>query len=195
LEVSVSDQVIILPDDVWVGKDEAHAYRLRVVDHRRDGRVVCERLGPQFERFGHRTQITVTEYQLLAAYEPSGEQDFGISCASCGSLDTWGYPGNAGCRSCGAHVEVAIGGDAVAWVERAEGDDAFKVLQRVVDDLRDLGYLDKDHGVALSAKPILMRVESDVEAKINGREDENCYIECTARARRPELFWRVERSA
>ena len=69
------------------------------------------------------------------------------------------------------------------------------MLKLVVNDLRNLGYLDKDQGVALSAKPILMRVESDVEAKINGRQDENCYVECTSRARRPELFWRVERAA
>jgi hypothetical protein len=92
-------------------------------------------------------------------------------------------------------LEVAIGGDAVAWVERVDGDDPFDVLKLVVNDLRYLGYLDKDQGVALSAKPILMRVESDVEAKINGRADENCYIECTTRARHPYPFWRVERAA
>jgi hypothetical protein len=38
--------------------------------------------------------------------------------------------------------------------------------------------------------PVLMREESEVEAKINGHEFP-CWVECTRRARKPEPFWRV----
>lgn len=45
----------------------------------------------------------------------------------------------------------------------------------------------------LHLTPVLMREESEVEANINGHEFP-MYVECTARAKRPLPYWRVEGS-
>jgi hypothetical protein len=69
-----------------------------------------------------------------------------------------------------------------------------EVVELVERELRDLGYLDEDQTVSLQAKRVLMRMETDVEARIAGRDGENCLVECTSRARRPYPYWRVERA-
>lgn len=81
----------------------------------------------------------------------------------------------------------------VCWVYRNPLDREEEIVQLVLDDLRQLGYLESDDTVNLRATPILMRVETDVEARIAGREGENCMLECTKRAKYPEPYWRVER--
>lgn len=42
----------------------------------------------------------------------------------------------------------------------------------------------------VALEPVLMREESEVEAKIAGHEFP-CWVECTRRAKHPEPFWRV----
>lgn len=91
-----------------------------------------------------------------------------------------------------ADVEV---GSAVCWMERYDGDDPHELLKLVIADLRDLGYLTDDDSVALSAVPVLMRLQSEVEGRISGFEGEPMMVECTARAKRPLPHWRIERTA
>jgi hypothetical protein len=55
--------------------------------------------------------------------------------------------------------------------------------------LRDwIGY---DSVEAVKLTPVLLREESEVESKINGHEFP-FMVECTARARHPEPYWRIE---
>lgn len=64
----------IIPDAEWVGKGKGNRYKVRILDTRRDGRVICERTGmPSAGQSVVGTEITVTPEQLRAAYEPSGE--------------------------------------------------------------------------------------------------------------------------
>lgn len=51
-------QDVPLPDEVWAGVGGAAGQRIRIVDTRRDGRVVFERIAG-------------------AAFEPTGDYDFG----------------------------------------------------------------------------------------------------------------------
>jgi hypothetical protein len=71
-----------------------------------------------------------------------------------------------------------------AWIERCEGDDPVQVVDEAIDvfDLRDYGKWE--------ASPVLVREESEVEARIAGHE---CpwYIECTPRAKGAQPFWRI----
>jgi hypothetical protein len=46
----------------------------------------------------------------------------------------------------------------------------------------------------ITLAPVLMREESEVEARINGHEFPQ-WVECTARAKSPERFWRVTHDA
>jgi hypothetical protein len=55
------------------------------------------------------------------------------------------------------------------------------------------GAVDADS--PLSATDVLMRLQSEIEAKINGGDDDGNpqWVQCTKRARRPVAYWRVEK--
>lgn len=51
-----------------------------------------------------------------------------------------------------------------------------------------------EEAAELRLTPVLMRLESEVEAKIKGREFPN-WVECTTRASKSDPYWRVERTS
>lgn len=73
----------------------------------------------------------------------------------------------------------------LGWVSR----DQYPVREVAEEHARRwLGY---GHTDPLQLTPVLLRLESDVEAAINGHEFA-FYVECTERARSPHPYWRVE---
>lgn len=66
----------IIPDAVWCGHEGAEDMKVRIIDNRRDGRVVVERIAGAPER-DLRRELTVTPEQLRAAFHPTDEWDFG----------------------------------------------------------------------------------------------------------------------
>lgn len=83
------------------------------------------------------------------------------------------------------------------WVGRPEG-----WLSRIVfsDPEEAITFaaeqLTFEHGRQITREqielhPVLLREQSEVEAKVAGNEFP-CWVECTTRARRAEPFWRVE---
>lgn len=82
--------------------------------------------------------------------------------------------------------EIASEDGIVAYVAR----DAFPTADSAIAAaVREDGLGRPAPG--MRAEPILMREESEVEAKINGHEFP-LWVECTKRARRYERYWRVE---
>lgn len=76
--MSSSEDGWITPDAVWRGNGDAGEYRVRIVDIRRDGRVMLERISvPGRPRLDPRPELTVTADQLKQAFCPTGEFDFG----------------------------------------------------------------------------------------------------------------------
>jgi hypothetical protein len=77
------------------------------------------------------------------------------------------------------------------WVGRPQG-----WLSRITftDPEEAITVAATELGVArerIELRPVLMRQQSEVEAKIPGNEFP-CWVECTTRARRCEPFWRIE---
>ena len=66
---------VVVPDELWRGKGGGEQF-VRIVDTRRDGRVVIERTAGAPD-YALRHEITVEQDQLRQAYEPTGEFDFG----------------------------------------------------------------------------------------------------------------------
>lgn len=66
----------IWPDSVWCGKGDAEYMRVRIVDLRRDGRVVIERIAGAPDH-ALRRELTVEEAQLRQAFVPTPDWDFG----------------------------------------------------------------------------------------------------------------------
>jgi hypothetical protein len=58
-------------DSIWCDRGEGNS-RVKIVDHRRDGRVVIERISGAATHALHR-EITVTREQLTAAFTPLSE--------------------------------------------------------------------------------------------------------------------------
>jgi hypothetical protein len=66
---------LIVPDAVWCDKGEGNQ-RIRIVDTRRDGRIIMERIAGVPD-YAQRREVTVTEWQLRQAFKPTDEWDFG----------------------------------------------------------------------------------------------------------------------
>lgn len=69
------DARLIEEDAIWQGRgagtdDDASGYKLKILDIRRDGRVICERIAVPSNDRSALGEITVTPEQLLTAYEP-----------------------------------------------------------------------------------------------------------------------------
>jgi hypothetical protein len=77
------------------------------------------------------------------------------------------------------------GGDdtILGWLSREAVPSESEARALAADEL-----LEPPESLALT--PVLMRVESEVEAKINGHEAP-LWVECTSRAKKAEPFWRV----
>lgn len=76
----------------------------------------------------------------------------------------------------------------VGWVSR-EGVSEAEAIEVARRDAQSL-----EACVPLKIEPVLMRLQSEVEARINGGDEDGnpLWVECTKRARRPVPYWRVE---
>ncbi len=68
---------VIMPDEIWAGRGNGSKQRIRIVDTRRDGRVVFERIAGSPD-YTLRQEHTTAQENIRAAFEPTGEFDFGF---------------------------------------------------------------------------------------------------------------------
>lgn len=79
----------------------------------------------------------------------------------------------------------------LGWMIRPPGEE--QAARSAVQE-RAMEYVRREVGIVdghLHLTPVLLREESEVEAKINGHESP-LWVECTARAKRAESYWRIE---
>lgn len=78
--------------------------------------------------------------------------------------------------------EMASENGVIAYVARGAYPDPRAAIARA---MRECGGRPGAKAVA-----VLLRLESQVETKINGHEDQ-LWVECTARAKSPVAYWKV----
>lgn len=81
--------------------------------------------------------------------------------------------------------EAAYEGGAFGWISRSAVPDAEEAITLAAEALQDYPR------ERIQLRPVLMREQSEVEAKIAG-EEFPLWVQCTKRARQHEPFWRVE---
>lgn len=83
---------------------------------------------------------------------------------------------------------VAFSHGVVGWVSHERASTRTEAIQYVRD------HADFDVPSSLRAVDVLMRLQSEVEARINGGDEDGDpqWVQCTKRARHPVPYWRIE---